>query len=74
MFEGRRCLLEGLRRSFFPSVLQLGLAPNVSVKIRDLWQQKDLGTFSGNWTTKALQPHDVQMLKLFVSTGSTEGH
>lgn len=46
---------------------KLGLAPSAEVKVRDLWQKKDLGIFGGNYTAKALEPHASQMLKLFIA-------
>eukprot|EP00053_Salpingoeca_punica_P011449 m.102032 g.102032 ORF g.102032 m.102032 type:complete len:418 (-) comp15676_c0_seq1:288-1541(-) len=32
--------------------------------LRDLWQRKDLGVFTGKYTSPALAPHDVQMLRM----------
>jgi hypothetical protein len=50
-----------------PLLSKLGLAPSAEVKVRDLWQKKDVGIFSGNYTAKALGPHASQMLKLFTA-------
>eukprot|EP01147_Barroeca_monosierra_P006997 gene6997-7629_t len=45
---------------------QVGLDSTTSVRIRDLWKKSDLGNFSKSFTSHALVPHDVQMLRFFV--------
>lgn len=40
---------------------QLGI--NGKVQIRDLWRQKDLGTFSGNYATQ-IPYHGVSLIKI----------
>jgi len=45
---------------------QLGLNPNKSFEVRDLWQKKSLGQVSGKFESRTLPPHDVQMLKILV--------
>jgi Alpha galactosidase C-terminal beta sandwich domain len=41
------------------------LAAQIGAKyeIRDLWKQKDIGAFSGEYV-KTIPPHDVVMLKM----------
>jgi hypothetical protein len=41
---------------------QIGLK-NVSLKVRDLWRQKDLGDFKNNFSTK-VPPHGVTLVKV----------
>jgi hypothetical protein len=54
---------QGLNISFdFTSV---GFAPDTLVRVRDLYESKDLGVFTGSFTTAAAVPaHGVLMLKL----------
>jgi alpha-galactosidase len=47
---------------------EVGLAPGAA-EIRDLWQHKDLGSFTDSYTATGIQSHGVRALKL---TGATE--
>jgi alpha-galactosidase len=42
----------------------VGFAPDTLVRVRDLFEQKDLGVFSGSFTTTSIPLHGVQMLRL----------
>jgi hypothetical protein len=35
-----------------------------SAVVRDLWARKDIGTFTGNYTSPNIDPHAVMMLKI----------
>ncbi len=43
--------------------LQLAYPEHVSAKVRDLWQHKDLGSFTGSYSAK-VEPHGVVMIKV----------
>jgi alpha-galactosidase len=43
----------------------LELAPDAKQRVRDLWRQKDVGTFTGSFTAPSIPPHGVLMLRLF---------
>lgn len=42
----------------------LGLPSGKSATVRDLWAQKDLGTFTNSYTGENIPVHSVQMLKI----------
>lgn len=42
----------------------IGWAPSASVKVRDLWQRKDMGTFTTSYQADSLGPHDVMLLRV----------
>lgn len=42
----------------------IGLAPNQSALVRDLYGQKDLGTFTGSYTSPDIDFHASLMLKI----------
>lgn len=42
---------------------QLGLPSTASLALRDIWQQKDLGSFTGGYDVPLLLPHDVVYLR-----------
>jgi alpha-galactosidase len=41
----------------------IGISPGISCKIRDLWQQKDIGIYVDSFTGQ-VPSHGVQLLKL----------
>ena len=44
---------------------QLGLkAPTAAARVRDLWARKDLGTFTGAYTARALASHESALVKV----------
>ncbi|TPX58860.1 alpha-galactosidase [Powellomyces hirtus] len=43
---------------------QLGLSADATVAVRDIFARKDLGSFTGSFTAKALQPHGALMITL----------
>ena len=58
-----------LNRSSVPVTISmnwsdLGLVPNSSVAVRDLWAHQDLGLFSGNYTSPGIPPYGSIMLKV----------
>ena len=42
----------------------IGFPVEHSAVVRDLWQRKDLGTFTGNYTSPNIDAHSVMMLKI----------
>ena len=42
----------------------IGYPVDHSAVVRDLWQRKDLGTFTGNYTSPNIESHSVMMLKI----------
>ena len=42
----------------------IGLPPSSQAIVRDLWAHADLGTFSGSYTAKGIQPHEARALKI----------
>lgn len=42
----------------------LGLPANRPALVRDLWTRKDLGTFTGSYTSPNIDHHNVMMLKI----------
>jgi alpha-galactosidase len=42
----------------------IGFPANKAADVRDLWAQKDLGSFTGNFTSENIAPHSVMMLKI----------
>ena len=42
----------------------IGLAPNQSALVRDLYARKDLGTFTGSYTSPDIDSHASMMLKI----------
>ena len=43
----------------------VGFAPDTRVRVRDLFAQKDLGVFTGSFSSgEGIPPHGVQMLRL----------
>jgi len=42
----------------------IDFAVNQPAIVRDLWQHKDLGTFTGNYTSPNITAHSVMMLKI----------
>ena len=46
------------------SFAQLNITAASAAMVRDLWAEKDLGSFHGSFTAKAVPPHGVAMLTL----------
>ncbi len=42
----------------------IGFPPDHSALVRDLWAHKDLGTFTGNYTSPNIDHHSSMMLKI----------
>jgi hypothetical protein len=42
----------------------IGFPPDHSALVRDLWAHKDLGTFTGNYTSPNIDSHASMMLKI----------
>jgi hypothetical protein len=42
----------------------LGFPADHPALVRDLWARKDVGTFTGNYTTPVINHHSVMMLKV----------
>lgn len=42
----------------------IGFPADHSAVVRDLWAQKDLGTFTGSYTSPSIDQHAVMMLKI----------
>ena len=42
----------------------IGFSANHSAMIRDLWGRKDIGTFTGSYTSPKIEHHEVMMLKI----------
>jgi hypothetical protein len=42
----------------------IGLPADKSATVRDLWARKDLGTFTGSFTSENITAHSVAMLKI----------
>jgi hypothetical protein len=42
----------------------LGLSSDGSAVVRDLWARKDIGTFTGSYTSPNINFHEVMMLKI----------
>jgi len=42
----------------------IGFLANHSAFVRDLWAHKDLGIFTGNYTSPNIDAHAVMMLKI----------
>jgi hypothetical protein len=42
----------------------IGLPADKSATVRDLWAQKDLGTFTGSFESENITAHSVAMLKI----------
>lgn len=42
----------------------IGFPANHPAVVRDLWARKDLGTFTGNYTSPNIDHHSVMMLKI----------
>src|SRR4051812_40797662 len=42
----------------------IGFPTDHSALVRDLWARKDLGTFTGNYTSSKIDPHAVMMLNI----------
>ncbi|UJR16142.1 hypothetical protein I4U23_003053 [Adineta vaga] len=51
-------------RTIVVSFSDLGWKTTSQVKVRDLWAQKDLGEFQGNYTASNIESHGAQMLKM----------
>ncbi len=45
----------------------IGFPVDHSALVRDLWARKDLGTFTGNYTSPNIDYHSVMMLKITLS-------
>ena len=43
---------------------ELGFPMNRSALVRDLWARKDVGTFTGSYTSPNINSHEVMMLKV----------
>ena len=46
----------------------IGFPVDRSAVVRDLWEKKDLGAFTGNYTSPNINAHSVMMLKITPST------
>ena len=54
--------------SLLCSILQIHRDPSTALDVRDLWQQTTLSSKqTGGWAVQALQPHDVQFVRLSAS-------
>ncbi len=42
----------------------IGFPGDKAANVRDLWARKDLGTFTGNFTSPNIDAHSVMMLKI----------
>jgi hypothetical protein len=42
----------------------IGFAATHSANVRDLWVRKDIGIFTGNYTSPKIDPHGVMMLNI----------
>jgi hypothetical protein len=59
--------MRGPTCTFWANLTQSWLQLNVtatSMTVRDLWGQKDVGTFHGKFTAKAVPPHGVAVLTI----------
>ncbi len=45
----------------------LGLSATAAATVRDLWLQKDLGSFTGSFTALQVPPHGVTMITVQVA-------
>ena len=48
----------------------IGLSSDHSANVRDLWAHKDLGTFTGNYTSSPIDHHAVMMFKITPKTST----
>ena len=44
--------------------IDIGFPSNHAALVRDLWERKDIGTFTGSFTSPAIDPHSVMMFKI----------
>lgn len=44
--------------------IDIGFPPTHAALVRDLWERKDVGTFTGSYTSPNIEPHSVMMLKI----------
>ena len=44
--------------------IDIGFPSNHSATVRDLWAHKDLGVFTGSFTSSNIDPHAVMMLNI----------
>ncbi len=49
----------------------IGFPVDHSAVVRDLWARKDIGTFTGNYTSPNIDHHAVMMLKITPSKSTT---
>ncbi|CAF4047687.1 unnamed protein product, partial [Rotaria sordida] len=51
----------------------IGFPINQSDVVRDLWARKDLGTFTGSYTSPNIDHHAVMMLKITLTNRQING-